>query len=156
MQLLQLWNRRTLTYSKRFACQSGSTRATPAGVGSPSEELRQRLKRFAIRVVKFVRALPREPAVDVIGRQLVRSGTGVSSNYRAACRGRSRAEFIAKLGVVLEEADEAEHWLDVLDGSGLSGSDELRWLHAESAELRAIFAASVATARRNHRIAPKL
>jgi len=78
-------------------------------MNSQAEKLRQRVKHFAVRVVRFVRTLPCEPAGDAIGRQLVRSGTGVSSNYRAACRARSRAEFIAKLGIVVEEADEAEH-----------------------------------------------
>jgi four helix bundle protein len=121
---------------------------------SQAEKLRQRVKHFAVRIVRFVRTLPRDPAGDVIGRQLVRSGTGVSSNYRGACRARSRAEFIAKLGIVVEEADEAEHWLDVIHESRLSSGPELQWLRSESRELRAIFAASASTARRNHPKSP--
>ena len=120
------------------------------GMNSQAEELRQRVKHFAVRIVRFVHTLPRDAAGDAMGRQLVRSGTGVSSNYRAACRGRSRAEFIAKLGVVLEEADESEHWLDVIHEGRLSSGPELEWLRSESRELRAIFSASVSTARKNH------
>jgi four helix bundle protein len=89
-----------------------------------------------------------------MARQLVRAATGESANYRAARRGRSRAEFIAKLGVVAEEADEAEHWLTLIDeGKLLTGPaalDELAWLRGEAAELRAIFVQSVKTARNNY------
>ena len=124
-------------------------------MNSQAEELRQRAKHFAVRIVRFVRTLPRDAAGDAMGRQLVRSGTGVSSNYRAACRGRSRAEFIAKLGILVEEADESEHWLDVIHESRLSSGPELEWLRSESRELRAIFAASVSTARKNYPKSPK-
>ena len=120
------------------------------GMNLQAEELRQRVKHFAVRIIRFVRTLPRDPAGDAMGRQLVRSGTGVSSNYRAACRARSRAEFVAKLGIVVEEADEAEHWLDVIYESRLSAGPELEWLRSESRELRAIFVASLSTARKNH------
>jgi len=120
-------------------------------MNSQAEKLRQRLKDFAVRVVLFARTLPHDPAGDSVGRQLVRSGTGVSSNYRAACRARSRAEFIARLGIVVEEADEAEHWFDVIHESRLSSGSELEWLRSESRELRAILTASASTARRNHR-----
>ena len=119
-------------------------------MNSHAEELRQRVKHFAVRIIRFVRTLPRDPAGDAVGRQLVRCGTGVSSNYRAACRARSRAEFVAKLGIVVEEADEAEHWLDVIHESRLSTGPELEWLRSESRELRAIFVASLFTARKNH------
>ena len=107
-------------------------------MNSQAEELRQRVKHFAVRIVRFVRTLPRDAAGDAMGRQLVRSGTGVSSNYRAACRGRSRAEFIAKLGIVVEEADESEHWLDVIHEGRLSSGPELEWLRSESRELRSL------------------
>ena len=88
--------------------------------------------------------------VDSIVRQVVRSGTAIGSNYRAAGRARSRTEFIAKLGVVVKEADETEHWLDLLDSCDLCRGQELVWLRRESAELRAIFTKSVKTARLNH------
>ena len=71
------------------------------------EQLRDRTKEFALRIVRLFRALPRSPEAQVMGKQLLRSGTSVGANYRAVCRSRSRAEFVAKLGVVVEEADES-------------------------------------------------
>jgi four helix bundle protein len=108
------------------------------------------VKRFAIRVVKYVQTLAWTPEPLEIGRQLVRAGTGVSANYHAAGRSRSRKEFIARLGVVLEEADESEHWLDVLKESNIGCGSEQDWLLDEAAQLRAIFHKSVKTARANH------
>ena len=113
-------------------------------------ELRARVKRFAIRIVKFVRTLPRDDAAREIGYQLLKAGTGESANYHAACRGRSKKEFIAKLGTVVEEADEAEHWLDVIKQTELTSGNELNWLVGEASELRAIFKASLTTARSNY------
>jgi four helix bundle protein len=85
------------------------------------------VKRFAIRVVKYVQTLPRALEAQEIGRQVLRAGTGVSANYHAAGRSRSRKEFIARLGVVLEEADESEHWLDVLKESKIGCGSEQDW-----------------------------
>src|SRR5580765_5270122 len=79
-----------------------------------SDELKKRTKQFSLRVLKLVAALPNTVAGRAIGGQLVRSGTSVGSNYRAACRGRSKAEFVAKLGVVEEEADESAFWMEVI------------------------------------------
>ena len=79
-----------------------------------SEELKNRTKLFAIRIVKLFRSLPRTEEARVIGRQMLRSGTSVAANYRAVCRARSKAEFIAKVGVVVEEADETVLWLELL------------------------------------------
>jgi four helix bundle protein len=122
---------------------------------SKADDLAARLKRFAIRVVKFARALQRDPAHDVIARQLVKSDTSQSANYHSARRGRSRDEFIAKLGVAAEEADETEHWFVVITGSGIVAGaralQELAWLSDESRQLRAILVASFRTARRNRR-----
>ena len=115
-------------------------------------ELRARVKVFAVRVVKYVQTLPPSTAAQEIGRQLLRAATGTSANYHACGRARSRAEFIAKLGVVLEEADEAEHWLDVLQKSGIGRSTEQDALIDEASQLRAIFQKSVKTARTNHPI----
>jgi four helix bundle protein len=120
-------------------------------MSSQAEALRRRVREFAVRVLKFVRTLPRDPAGDTAARQLARSGTAVSANYHATGRARSRAEFIAKLGVVVEEADEAEHWLFIIQHSGLAGGEALGWLVRESAELRAIFSAALRTARLNRR-----
>src|SRR5580692_12581436 len=77
-------------------------------------ELKLRTKQFALRILKLVSALPRSTEERAVGNQLVRSGTSVGANYRAACRGRSKAEFIAKLGTVEEEADESAFWLEII------------------------------------------
>jgi four helix bundle protein len=76
------------------------------------EELRDRTKKFAVRIVKTYRSLPNTADSQVIGKQLLRCGTSVAANYRAACRSRSRAEWIAKIGLVVEEADETVFWLE--------------------------------------------
>jgi four helix bundle protein len=120
-------------------------------VPSRADELATRVRRFAVRAVKFVRKLPRDPPIDTIARQLAKATTSESTNYRAARRARSRAEFVAKIGTVAEEADESEHWLEVLRESGLGSGNEFDWLLNESRELRAIFVASAKTARANHR-----
>ncbi len=78
------------------------------------EELKTRTKAFAVRVIRLVDALPRSLAAQVVGRQLLRSATSVGANYRAACRAQSRAEFAAKLSIVVEEADETLYWLELL------------------------------------------
>jgi len=82
-------------------------------------ELKNRTKRFAIRVINLYRSLPRTAEARIIGNQVLRSGTSVASNYRAVCRARSRAEFIAKIGVVVEEADETVFGLSCLSKPGL-------------------------------------
>jgi four helix bundle protein len=124
-------------------------------MSSKANELAARLKRFATRVVIFARAMPRDPSSEVLARQLTGSGTAESANYHGARRGRSRAEFIAKLGVAAEEADETEHWLIVIRDAHIisttAGLKELEWLTDESRQLRAILVASVKTARANHR-----
>ena len=125
------------------------------GMSSKANELAARLKRFATRIVIFARAMPRDPSSEVLARQLTGSGTAESANYHSARRGRSRAEFIAKLGVAAEEADETEHWLIVIRDAHIisttAGLKELEWLLDEARQLRAILVASVTTARRNHR-----
>ena len=119
-------------------------------VNEITEALRQRTRRFAVRLVKFLRQLPRDPVTTEIARQLAKAGPGVSANYRAACRGRSRREYIAKLGTVVEEADETEHWLLVLIESDIASGPEVEFLLDEARQLRAIFKASHDTARRNY------
>ena len=79
-----------------------------------ADDFKKRTKQFALRILKLVEALPNTVAGRTIGVQLVRSGTSVGSNYRAACRGSSKAEFIAKLGIVEEEADESAYWLELI------------------------------------------
>ena len=114
-----------------------------------AQRLRERVKRFTVRLLRFVRTLPSDIATVTVARQLARAGSGASANYRAACRARSRAEFIAKLGTVVEEIDEAEHWLDVLKEGELTAGTDLDWLRGEASELRAIFKTSLDTARAN-------
>jgi four helix bundle protein len=116
-----------------------------------SSDLRKRVKGFAIRVIRVVVALPRSPVGDVLGKQLLRSGTSVGANYREACRGRSKAEFAAKAAICAQEADESLYWLELLVDSGLVRRPLLADLQQEANELVAIFTASVKTARRNDR-----
>ena len=119
------------------------------GMNKRAQELRTRTRRFAVRLGRFLRTLPRDPVTLEIVRQLARSGGSMSANYHACCRGRSRAEFIAKLGVAVEEADETEHWLLVLIESDIGGRAELDSLYDESRQLRAVLKASYDTARAN-------
>jgi four helix bundle protein len=113
-----------------------------------ADELRGRTKRFAFNIINLIKRLPHNIATDAIARQLIRSGTGVASNHRSACRARSRREFIAKLGVVLDEADESELWLEALIQCELAPTVlPVKPLLQEAAELRAIFFQSVRTAR---------
>jgi len=113
------------------------------------EQMKQRTKDFAKRIIAFCRQLPKTEEGALIRKQLFRSGTSVGANYRAACRGRSRADFIAKLGVVLEEADESLYWLEILTETQVVKS-ELAAPHLKEAnELVAIFVASLNTARSN-------
>jgi four helix bundle protein len=118
------------------------------------DELKERTKQFALRVMHLIDALPNTLKARAIANQLIRSGTSVAANYRAACRGRSRAEFIAKLGVVAEEADETALWLELIIADKLLNSKKVQPLLAEANELVAIMAASDITARRNNGALP--
>jgi len=90
-----------------------------------ADGLRARAKEFAVRILRFVRKRPRDPSHDAVAWQLAKSGPSVSANYHSAGRSRSRAEFIARLGVVVDEADESVHWLGVLKETGLAEGAEL-------------------------------
>jgi four helix bundle protein len=114
-----------------------------------SEQLRARSRQFALDVIDLCLKLDNEPVGNLIRPQLLRSGTGVASNYRAASRGRSDREFVAKLGVVIEEADESELWLDVLETKRRGPAEVVSRLRVEAGELRAIFSASRSTALAN-------
>ena len=118
-------------------------------MGEQAEQLKTRTRKFALDVITLVKLLPSTEPAFTIRRQLTKAATSVSANYRAACRSRSTDEFIAKMGLVAEEADEAEHWLDVLGAAGLAAATRLESIHQEARELRAIFATSHATAKRN-------
>ena len=117
-----------------------------------ADELRERAKGFAIRALKFVKTLPLDTATVAVARQLAKSAPSVSANYHSAGRSRSRSEFIARLCIVADEADETVGWLEMLKRSGLSAGPELDWLLAESRELRAIFVQAVVTARLNDKM----
>jgi four helix bundle protein len=109
------------------------------------EELKKRTKTFALRILKLARALPRTDDGRAIGKQIIRSGTSVGANYRAVCRARSTSEFIAKLGVVIEEADETVFWLEIIIESGLIKKELAGSLLNEANELTAIFVSTVKT-----------
>ena len=114
------------------------------------EDLKPRTKRFAFRVIRLVRSLPHDDVAHVIGKQLLRSGTSVGANYRAACRARSSADFCAKMGIVEEEADESAYWLELLIEAEVIEERLLAELLAEANELVAITVASISTARKNN------
>jgi four helix bundle protein len=113
-----------------------------------ADELRARTKQFAIRIVRLFQALPLTTEAQIIGKQLLRSGTSLAANYRAACRARSRAEFISKLAVVIEEADETVFWLELLVESSILPERRISELLREGNELLSIIAASRVTAQR--------
>ena len=114
-------------------------------------DLKKRTKAFALRILKLVDALPKTRAGRALSSQIVRSGTSVAANYRAACRAKSTADFIAKMGIVEEEADETLFWLELLDESKLVPAAKLTAIKQEANELIAITVASIKTARRNRR-----
>jgi four helix bundle protein len=110
-------------------------------------ELKKRTKVFALRVMKLVGALPETMAGRTIGNQLIRSATSVGANYRSACRGRSKPEFVAKLGIVVEEADECVYWLELIIEGELLKKALVEPLLLEANELTAIMIASHKTAQ---------
>jgi four helix bundle protein len=116
-------------------------------LSSQPEELRDRTKAFALRVIRLYQSLPYKTDAQVMGKQLLRCGTSVAANYRAVCRARSKAEFIAKIGIVVEEADETILWLELMTESGIVSLTKTKELLKEANELTAIFAASQRTAR---------
>lgn len=112
-----------------------------------NENLKQRMKEFALEVIKLVEALPNDRTSDVLGRQLLRSGTSVGANYRAACRAKSTADFISKMGTVEEEAGESGYWIELLVESGKFGFSAAARLAEEADQLTAISVASITAAR---------
>ena len=116
-----------------------------------AEDLKNRTKKFALRILKLVAALPKTAAGRAVAGQLVRAGTAVAANYRAACRGRSKAEFIAKLGTVEEEADESAFWMELIIEDGMLSQRAVGPLLAEAQELTRIMARSRISASRSLR-----
>ena len=111
------------------------------------DEFRSRTKAFALRVIRLVRALPRELTADVVARQLLRCGTSVGANYRAACRAKSRADFVAKMRIVEEECDESRYWMELLIEAGIVEEARLRDLLGEANEILAMVVTPIKTAR---------
>ena len=112
-------------------------------------DFQRRTKQFALEVIRLAEILPRSRATEVIARQLLRSCTSVAANYRAACRAKSPADFISKMGTVEEEADESQFWLEMLDEARLVQADQLRPLIKEANQLVSIVVASRKTAKHN-------
>jgi four helix bundle protein len=112
-----------------------------------SDAMKRRTKEFAKRIIEFCRTLPNNREGRLIGNQLFKSGTSVAANYRAACRGRSRADFIAKLGIVEEEADETLFWLEIIDEMEIGDTGVVPSLMEECDEIIAIMVSSIKTAR---------
>jgi four helix bundle protein len=112
-------------------------------------DLKKRTKAFALRILKLVDALPKTMAGRALASQIVRFGTSIAANYRAPCRAKSTADFVAKMGIVEEEADETLFWLELLEESDLVLAAKLTAIKQEADELIAITVASIKTARRN-------
>lgn len=113
------------------------------------KELKIRTRKFAVDILNFVDKLPNRRSGNIIGNQLGRSASSVAANYRAACRGRSHAEFIAKIGIVEEEADESTFWLDIIPDTKNATTEIVDPLLKEARELTAIFTAASKTAKQN-------
>lgn len=116
-----------------------------------SEELKQRTKQFALRIIRLVESLPKSTTGRAISNQLVRSGTSTAANYRAVCRSRSKADFISKLGIVIEECDESAFWMELVADSNLMKKDLIDPLLNEANELVAIFVSSRKTSMENNK-----
>jgi len=112
-----------------------------------AEDLGRRTKKFALGIIKLFRALPRTEEARVLGRQVLRSGTAVAANYRSACWARSPADFVSKIGVTVEEADQTAFWLELIVDAGIIKKSQLESLIAEANELVRIFQATRTTAR---------
>jgi len=112
---------------------------------------KNRTKLFALEIVRLVESLPRTRVGDVLGRQLLRSGTSVGANYRAACRGKSALDVVAKLGIVEEEADESIYWLELLVDGGIVLPNRIDAIKKEANELLAMTVASIKTMRARQR-----
>ncbi len=116
------------------------------------QDLQNRTKEFALRIMKLAAFLEKDSLGKLIGRQMFRSGTSVAANYRAACRAKSAKDFIAKLGIVIEEADETGFWLELLRESTIIQNDKMESLLQEANEITAIMVASRNSAIKNQRL----
>ncbi len=110
-------------------------------------DLKTRTKQFALRIIKLYRSLPKSPDAQVIGKQILRSGTSVGAQYREACRSRSDSEFISKMTSSLQELDETAYWLELLIEGEIVHADKLAALQDETEQLIAIFVSSIKTTK---------
>jgi four helix bundle protein len=113
-----------------------------------AEEFKKRTKAFALSAIRLAEALPKSRTADVIGKQLIRCGTSVGANYRAACRAKSPSDFIAKMSIVEEECDEAMYWMELLVEAGLMDENRVADLKVEANEILSMVVASIKTTRR--------
>ena len=109
--------------------------------------LKERTKKFALRIIQLTESLPRKRAADVIGKQLLEAGTSVGANYRAVCRARSPADFISKMGIVEEETDETIYWMELLIESGLVQKNDISNVIEEANQILAMTVSSIKTAK---------
>src|SRR5476649_1612138 len=116
----------------------------------PVNDLKVRTKAFALNIIKLVKSMPEDRIGRVLGNQILRSGTSVAANYRSACKARSKADFISKITIVEEEADETTLWLELIMESDTLNNDFTKSLHREANELTAIFTSSGKTAKENN------
>jgi four helix bundle protein len=123
----------------------------PKDIPNWNADLKARTKRFALEVIRLVESLPKTITASTLGRQLLRAGTSVGANYRAACRARSAADFVAKMGIVEEEADESIYWMELLCEAGILSQNKINPLRDEAGELLAITVSSIKTARKRNR-----
>jgi four helix bundle protein len=118
------------------------------------QAFKNRTKKLALNVIRVVESLPRSRTADVIGRQLIRSGTSVGANYRAACRGRSTADVIAKLRIVEEEADESIYWMELLTEANIVSEESIAGMLKETDEILAMTVASIRTLQKRNGVSP--
>jgi len=116
---------------------------------SDKDLLKGKTKRFALDVLRFIDSLPRGRKADAIGNQLIRSGTSVGSNYRSACRAKSQADFIHKMTIVEEEADESVYWMELLVEDNIVNANRTEALLNEANDILSMTVASIKTARKN-------
>lgn len=113
-----------------------------------AKQMQSRTKSFAVRVIRMFQRLPKTDEARILGKQVLRSGTSVAANYRAACRSKSRADFISKLGTTVEEVDETLLWIELLEESGVVPSKRLEAIKTKTGELLRVLSTSLDTANR--------
>jgi four helix bundle protein len=129
----------------------GMRNEQPNEIPKSNADLKARTKRFSLEVIHLVESLPKTITAGILGRQLLRAGTSVGANYRTACRARSAADFVAKMGIVEEEADESIYWMELLCEAGICSQNNIDPLKDEAGELLAITVSSIRTARKRGR-----